>query len=101
MTLPGIVKGKPLYMSPEQARGERLDLRSDLFAMGLILFEALTGKRAFDKGDETASMYAICQDNLSRPNVIPLPLWDVLSVALAKHAGDRFTSRPGDGGAAG
>jgi serine/threonine-protein kinase len=92
VTLPGIVKGKPLYMSPEQARGERLDLRSDLFAMGLILFEALTGRRAFDKGDETASMYAICQDDLSRPAAIPLPLWDVLSVALAKDAGDRFTS---------
>jgi hypothetical protein len=90
VTLPGIVKGKPLYMSPEQARGERLDARSDLFAMGLILYEALTGKRPFDKGEETASMYAICQDHLSRPGVIPLPLWDVLSVALAKHAGDRF-----------
>jgi serine/threonine-protein kinase len=90
VTLPGIVKGKPLYMSPEQARGERLDARSDLFAMGLILYEALTCKRAFDKGDETASMYAICDENLSRPGVIPLPLWDVLSVALAKHPADRF-----------
>ncbi|KFE60735.1 serine/threonine-protein kinase [Hyalangium minutum] len=90
VTLPGIVKGKPLYMSPEQARGERLDARSDLFAMGLILYESLTGKRAFDKGDELASMYAICDEPLRRPERIPKPLWEVMEVALAKRATDRF-----------
>lgn len=90
VTLPGIVKGKPLYMSPEQARGERLDARSDLFAMGLILYEALTGKRPFDKGDELASMYAICDEQLRRPERIPKPLWEVMEVALAKRATDRF-----------
>jgi eukaryotic-like serine/threonine-protein kinase len=90
VTLPGIVKGKPLYMSPEQARGARLDARSDLFAMGLILYEALTNKRAFDKGEEVASMYAICEEELRRPERIPKPLWEVLSVALAKHPADRF-----------
>ncbi|WP_224247053.1 serine/threonine-protein kinase [Hyalangium gracile] len=92
VTLPGIVKGKPLYMSPEQARGERLDARSDLFALGLILYEALTGKRAFDKGDELASMYAICDEQLRRPERIPKPLWDVMAVALAKSPGERFRS---------
>jgi eukaryotic-like serine/threonine-protein kinase len=90
VTLPGIVKGKPLYMSPEQARGERLDARSDLFAMGLVLYEAMTGKRAFDKGEEMASMYAICDEDLRRPDRIPKPLWDVMQVALAKSAEDRF-----------
>ncbi len=90
VTLPGIVKGKPLYMSPEQARGERLDARSDLFAMGLILYESLTGKRAFDKGDELASMYAICDEELRRPERIPKPLWDVMAVALSKSAAERF-----------
>jgi serine/threonine-protein kinase len=90
VTLPGIVKGKPLYMSPEQARGERLDARSDLFAMGLILYEAMTGQRAFDKGDELASMYAICDEPLRRPERIPRPLWEVMSVALSKRAAERF-----------
>ncbi len=90
VTLPGIVKGKPLYMSPEQARGERLDARSDLFALGLILYEAITGKRAFDKGDELASMYAICDEELRRPERIPKPLWDVMAVALAKSPTERF-----------
>jgi serine/threonine-protein kinase len=90
VTLPGIVKGKPLYMSPEQARGERLDARSDLFAMGLILYEALTHRRAFDKGDELQSMYAICDEELRRPERIPKPLWEVMEVALAKSPDNRF-----------
>jgi serine/threonine-protein kinase len=92
VTLPGIVKGKPLYMSPEQARGNRLDARSDLFAMGLILYEALTGERAFDKGDELESMHAICDDTLRRPGTIPLALWEVLEVALEKKPENRYAS---------
>ncbi|ATB28966.1 serine/threonine-protein kinase [Melittangium boletus] len=90
VTLPGIVKGKPLYMSPEQALGRRLDARSDLFAMGLILYEAFTGKRAFDRGDDVASMEAICDDRLSRPASIHPKLWGVLEQALAKRPEDRF-----------
>ncbi|MCE9670692.1 serine/threonine protein kinase [Myxococcus stipitatus] len=92
VTLPGIVKGKPLYMSPEQARGQRLDARSDLFAMGLILYEALTGRRAFDRGDEVASMHAICLDRLTRPDTIPQDVWEVMEVALAKAPQERYAS---------
>jgi serine/threonine-protein kinase len=92
VTLPGIVKGKPLYMSPEQARGQRLDARSDLFAMGLILYEALTGGRAFDKGDEVASMHAICDEGLSRPHSISLPLWEAMEMALAKSPQGRYAT---------
>ncbi len=90
VTLPGIVKGKPLYMSPEQATAERIDRRSDLFSMGLILYEALVGRRAFDKGDDTATMEAIVNDTLPRPAGVPQPLWEVLQRALAKHANERF-----------
>jgi serine/threonine-protein kinase len=92
VTLPGIVKGKPLYMSPEQARGQRLDARSDLFAMGIILYEALTGRRAFERGDELASMQAICDERLPRPDTISPALWDTLEVALAKRPEARFGS---------
>ncbi|WP_233278073.1 serine/threonine-protein kinase [Myxococcus stipitatus] len=92
VTLPGIVKGKPLYMSPEQARGQRLDARSDLFAMGLLLYEALTWTRAFDRGDELSSMKAICDEPLPRPESIPRPLWEVMEVALAKSPAARFAN---------
>src|SRR5262249_5222780 len=44
-TRAGVVKGKPHYMSPEQAAGEEVDARSDLFAVGIMLWEALTGQR--------------------------------------------------------
>jgi serine/threonine-protein kinase len=90
VTLPGIVKGKPLYMSPEQAKGQRLDRRSDLFAMGLILYEALTGSRAFDRGSEMASMEAICFEPVQRAEAIPPALWEVLEVALAKSPDARY-----------
>jgi serine/threonine-protein kinase len=90
VTLPGIVKGKPLYMSPEQATAERIDRRSDLFSVGLILYEALMGKRAFDKGDDTATMEAIVNDELPRPPGLPAAIWGVLEKALEKHPNDRF-----------
>jgi eukaryotic-like serine/threonine-protein kinase len=90
VTLPGIVKGKPLYMSPEQALGHRLDARSDLFAMGLVLYQALTGRRAFEREDELDTMKAICQEKLTKPPEVPAVLWNVLSVALSKDPSARF-----------
>ncbi len=93
VTLPGIVKGKPLYMSPEQARGMKLDARSDLFSMGLILYQSLTGHRAFEKPDELATMHAICDEALPpRPSHISRALWEVLEISLAKRPEARFRS---------
>jgi eukaryotic-like serine/threonine-protein kinase len=94
VTLPGIVKGKPLYMSPEQATAERVDRRSDLFAMGLIFFEALMGYRAFDTGNDTRTMEAIVNEPLDRPPELPPHLWDFLKVALAKKPEERFQTAP-------
>ncbi len=90
VTLPGIVKGKPLYMSPEQATAERVDRRSDLFAAGLILYEAVIGARAFDKGNDTLTMMSIVNDVLPRPPGMPGPVWEVVNKALAKRPEDRY-----------
>lgn len=90
VTLPGIVKGKPLYMSPEQATAERIDRRSDLFSMGLILYEALLTRRAFDQHDDTKTMESIVNDDLPRPAGLPTPLWEVIEKALQKNPADRF-----------
>lgn len=90
VTLAGIVKGKPLYMSPEQATAERIDRRSDLFSMGLILYEALTGERAFDRNNDTLTMEAIVNDVLPRHAMIPVPLWHIVARALAKDPHNRY-----------
>jgi serine/threonine-protein kinase len=90
VTLPGIVKGKPLYMSPEQATAERIDRRSDIFSMGLILYESLLARRAFDQKDDTKTMEAIVNDQLPRPAGLPTPLWEVIEKALAKEPENRF-----------
>jgi serine/threonine-protein kinase len=64
MTRPGLVIGTAPYMSPEQAKGERIDKRTDIWAFGCILYQCLTGKRAF-KGDTTSEMLAsILKDEL-------------------------------------
>lgn len=90
VTLPGIVKGKPLYMSPEQATAERIDRRSDLFSIGLILHEALTNKRAFDQHDDTLTMESIVNDALPRPAGISDAWWKLIEKALQKRPEDRF-----------
>jgi serine/threonine-protein kinase len=90
VTLPGIVKGKPLYMSPEQATAERVDRRSDIFAMGLILYEATMGSRAFDRRDDTKTMEAIVNEPLPKPPNVHPSLWKVISTALAKAPEQRY-----------
>ncbi len=90
VTLPGIVKGKPLYMSPEQATAERIDRRSDLFAVGLILYEALTGRRAFDQKDDTRTMESIVNDPLPRPAGLSAAWWELIERALQKQPEHRF-----------
>jgi eukaryotic-like serine/threonine-protein kinase len=88
--------GTPNYMSPEQALGRELDGRSDVFSMGSILYELLTGQRAFDGNhvEETLSRVAsqpptpIYQLN---PEV-PAELIEIVQRAMAKDASDRFQS---------
>jgi len=64
------VKGKPAYMSPEQANGERLDGRSDLFAVGVMLWEMLVGQRLFVAHDVRATLAAVLFGKIPRPRAL-------------------------------
>ena len=63
----GVVKGKFAYMSPEQVSAEPLDRRSDIFALGILLWEALTGRRLFKGGTPRETVAAILRDSIRHP----------------------------------
>ncbi len=92
-TQPGIVLGTPGYMSPEQVRGRPVDHRTDLFALGAILFEMLTGRRAFHGESPAESMLAVLQEDPITRNTgaqIAPELSRIVSHCLEKEPGERF-----------
>ena len=96
LTEPGLILGTATYMSPEQARAEVVDIRSDQFSFGLILHEMLSGKAAFDRGSIVGTMAAILNEpapNLEtlRPD-IPTGLCWILERCLAKEREARYAS---------
>lgn len=96
LTKTGMIMGTPSYMAPEQARGEHVDHRADIYAVGAILYCALTGKRPFDRGDPTATLTAVLTEDPPRPRSIepsiPDPLEMVIQRAMAKSPSDRYQS---------
>ncbi len=101
-TRAGQFKGKLSYMSPEQASTGYADQRSDLFSMGILLWESLTGRRLFRAENNAATLNKI----LSEPVPSPSELWadlepfdGVLKKALARDADDRFASAEAFGAA--
>ena len=88
------IKGKLAYMPPEQVSGQPLDRRADLFAVGVVLWEALAGERLFRCEDELSTMDAIYTrepPRLAERSVgVSSAVDDVLARALAKDASDRF-----------
>ncbi|HEY3450278.1 MAG TPA: protein kinase [Myxococcales bacterium] len=93
-TTEGTVKGKWVYMSPEQARGEPLDGRSDLFSLGLTFYELLTGVRVFHRENELAILKALLSAAIPNPSRfrpgIPKPIEEVLRKALTRDRAQRY-----------
>jgi len=95
-TQPGMVLGTPAYMSPEQVRGEPADHRADIFAFGCVLYEMLSGTRAFRRDTPVASMNAVLSEEppeFSATNAnIPALLDRVVRRCLEKQPDSRFQS---------
>ena len=96
ITSPGIVCGTPEYMSPEQARGDPLDARSDLYSVGVILYQLTAGRLPFEADSPTQVVLAHLTEPPRDPRLvaperqIPAALVDVTLKALAKNQKDRF-----------
>ena len=94
MTRAGTIMGSPNYMSPEQVRGERADSRSDVFAMGAVFYEVLSGHRAFDAEAVHAILYKVA--NTEPPSLrelcpdLPEILVEFVEKALRKEPAQRF-----------
>jgi serine/threonine protein kinase len=93
-TNPGVVMGTPRYMSPEQARGLDVDLRTDIFSLGTVIYEMVSGKVPFDGETTSDIIAAIIKDepelmSLSVPE-LPSEFEEVVNKALAKDLGSRY-----------
>jgi serine/threonine protein kinase len=84
-TMDGKVLGTARYVSPEQARGEPLDGRSDLFSMGAVLYEAMTGESPFAAKDASSALRKVLDQTVDAHERIPTRVWLVLQKALAKQ----------------
>jgi serine/threonine-protein kinase len=92
----GFVKGKRAYMSPEQCMGRPLDRRSDLFSLGVVLYELCSTARLFDRAEPHLVQRAICEDPIptlrqTRPDA-PEALERIVSRALARRPDDRYAT---------
>ncbi len=95
-TMTGMILGSPRYMSPEQVIGKPLDARTDIFSLGVVLYETLTGKPPFDGDNINAIMYATVNavppppsaDNTDVPAMLDL----IVAKALAKTVDERYQS---------
>ena len=95
-TDPGIVMGTVGYMSPEQVRGEPTDHRSDIFSLGCVLFEMVSGRRAFERATAVETMTAVLRNDapelVRADGAVPASLDQVIRHCLEKQPAERFQS---------
>jgi serine/threonine protein kinase len=93
-TRAGTLKGKLAYMSPEQVQGEPIDRRTDIFALGVVLWELTTGQRLFRMDSDLDTLAKVQECNIPRPTTIvrgyPIDLEKIVMKALSKNRGERF-----------
>jgi serine/threonine protein kinase len=96
LTQSGHLLGTPAYMSPEQADGQLLDLRSDLFSLGCVLYRMATGKQPFARETLTATLRAVAEYQPPAPHeknpVVPPALSHLIVQLMAKRPGERSPS---------
>ena len=91
LTAPGAVVGTLGYMSPEQIQGHRIDARSDIFSLGVLFYELLSGRRAFAGTSKLSTVAAILRDSPSPiDRGLPPRLTGAIDRCLAKNPGDRY-----------
>src|SRR4051794_14555763 len=95
LTRPGAIVGTVDYMSPEQARGDSVDHRSDIWSLGVILYELLTERKPFEGATENHLIVGILDAKippLPNRDALPAGLPDIVERALAKNPADRYQS---------
>jgi eukaryotic-like serine/threonine-protein kinase len=96
MSIVGVISGTPSYMSPEQIRGDDLDARTDVFSLGLLLYEMATGKQAFGGGTGGAVIEAILTKSPAAVRAVnpdlPEALEAIIQKALSKDITQRYQS---------
>ncbi|MEO5860436.1 MAG: protein kinase [Pyrinomonadaceae bacterium] len=96
ITAPGQIIGTPSYMSPEQAQGAEVDVRSDIFSLGTVMYEALTGKRPFRGQTQGLIVKAVINSDpdpiTDQRGDVPFFMAKMVARCLQKSPGDRFQS---------
>lgn len=92
LTMDGQVFGTPSYMSPEQVVGREIDARSDIFSVGVVLYEMVAGKKPFVGDSVVAITYGIMNKEAEQPPGMHYALWQVIQKALEKTPALRYSS---------
>jgi len=96
LTAVGIIPGTAVYMSPEQARSETIDARSDLFSFGVVLYEMATGKKPFTGNNSLMTLDAVLHQKPTPPHdlnpAIPIELQGIIGKAMEKDRAHRYQS---------